>query len=192
MIIRAVVLFSLLAASTRAESSDKWTIALEMTTTIDRARASTSEGGVTLRGSGLGVYTSVARRLADSSWYAQGAVSLRICANLARTTAGDTQPLPDASLFFGGLGGGIAWRSASRWWASATVGPVLAAYVSPHALGLTDIGIAFDLAAIRSFSISRSWSIDVSGRTSLAALPDGEQALLAASIGLGVAARVGW
>lgn len=189
---RVVILIALLAAPTRAESIDRWTIALEMATTIDRARSSTSEGSATLRGNGVALYTSVARRIRESSWYVQGAVSLRIAANLVREARGDTHPLPDAALFFGGLGGGVAWRSASRWWASATVGPTLAAYVSPRAIGLTDLGIALDLAATRSFGISRSWSIDVSGRTSLAALPDGNQTLLAASIGIGVAARVSW
>lgn len=189
---RAVVLIALFAAPAAAEPLEDWTIALEMTTTIDRARASTSEGGVAFRGAGVGVYTSVARRLADSRWYAHGAVSLRIATNLVREARGDMQPLPDAALLFGGLSGGVARRLASRWWASATVGPILGAYVSPRAIGLTDIGIALDLAATRSFGISRSWSIDVTGRTSLAALPDGDQTLLTASLGLGVAARVGW
>ncbi len=189
---RIVACIALLAAPAQAGSFDNWTIALEVNASADRARTSTSEGSVALRGSGVGIYTSVARRLADSNWYAQGALSLRIAANLVRDAGDDIQPLADASLFFGGLGGGVAWRSASQWWASATLGPALAAYVSPRVIGLTDIGIALDLAATRSFGITRHWAIDVSGRTSLAALPDGAPTVLAASLSLGVAARLGW
>lgn len=84
------------------------------------------------------------------------------------------------------------YRVQRSWRASATLGPALAAYVSPRAIGLTDIGTALDLAATRSFDITRHGAIDVSGRTSLAALPDGDQTVLAASLRLGVAARLGW
>lgn len=192
MIRHAAVIVAVLAAPAAAESTDAWTIALEMNASADRTRASTHHGTVTLRGAGAGIYTSASRRIRNSSWYAHGALTLRTVADLVQDADNAKQPLPDASLWFAGLGAGVAWQPASRWWISATVGPSLAAYVSPRALGLTSIGVALDVAAARSFGISRSWSIDIAARTSLAALPDGEQTLLAASLGLGVAARVGW
>lgn len=182
----------LAAAPAYAESADRWTIALELAATTDRMRTGEGDSAAALRGSGIGATVTVARQISDSQWYAQGALSARIAGNLVRDAADEMQPLPEAALFFAGLGGGVAWRSASKWEVGATVGPAMAAYVSPRAIGLSDIGIGLDVAATRSFSVSRSWSIDVNGRASFAAVGDGAQTLWSGALGLGVAGRVGW
>ena len=193
MIPRVLVILVIALGSASAEPVAAWSLALDMAATSDATRASTGEGKVSLGGTGVGVQVSLARRVRESRWYVVSALSLRIVGDLTRATEAERRPLPDAALFYGGLGMGVAWRSpASRWWLSAAVGPTLALYTSPRAIGLTDVGLAVDVVATRSFGLGRRWSIDVVGRGTLAALPDGMQTWALGSFGLGIGARAAW
>lgn len=193
MIPRVLVILVIAVGSASAEPVAAWSLALDMAATSDATRTSTGEGKVSLGGTGVGVQVSLARRVRESRWYVVSALSLRIVGDLTRATEVDRHPLPDAALLYGGIGVGLAWRSpALRWWVSAALGPTLAMYTSPRAIGLTEVGIAADVAATRSFRIGRRWSIDVIGRGTLAALPDGMQTWALGSFGVGVGARAAW
>ncbi|MEZ4359529.1 MAG: hypothetical protein R3B48_05060 [Kofleriaceae bacterium] len=200
MIARVWVLLGLLAGAARADvgatgvdagAAPRWVVALDATSSADRARTSNREGAVTLRGAGFGLHLAVARRLRASRCYVLGVVSARVTGELTRS-AMSAAPLPDAALLQGGVAAGVAWSSRSRWWLSAALGPTLALYTSPRALGLTDVGVGLDLAATRSFPVHGAWSIDVAGRGAIAALPDGAQTWTLGSLGLALALRAAW